>query len=125
MSTKLYVGSEDLAMIGNNWAKNLSEDLFDNAYKAGRALFDCSEFCIANVDAMEDERENPFSADDFEASRQMEELKREVEDAISLRAKLNGKISRIYQMMENIEFVYSEEFEKWYDEKHRYDYERA
>jgi hypothetical protein len=55
----------------------------------------------------------------------MENLKRETEEMIRLAARLRERIERAKHQMENLELAYSEDFEKWYDEEHQYDYERA
>lgn len=124
----LYICSEKAVAPCNRWTKKLTEKL-NNAEKTmdviSSVLSECSEFAVINFDAYEDVRNDYFTDETFIKSREMENLKRETEEMIRLANSLRGKIERAKCQMENLEFAYSEEFEKWYDEEHQYDYERA
>lgn len=124
----LYICSEEAVAPCNDWTKKLTEKL-GNAEKAMDAvssvLSECSGFAAINSDSYEDVRNNYFTDETFIKSREMENLKRETEEMIRLAARLRERIERAKHQMENLEFAYSEDFEKWYDEEHQYDYERA
>lgn len=124
----LYIHCEEAAAHCNDWTKKLTEKL-GNAEKTMDAvssvLSECSGFAAINSDSHEDVRTSWFIEEPFTKSREMEDLKRETEKMVRLAARLGERIERVKHQMENLEFAYSEDFEKWYDEEHQYNYERA
>ena len=128
--SKLYTHiSEEFANTTNHWAEDLRnnepqmrtylEELADYAEYLG-------EFAKAHSDLMEDLSDNWFPpTEDFAQSREIEELGKDAKEILQLIYNINWKIGNVSELLENLEVEYSEDFDKWLEEEHKYDYERA
>lgn len=127
--SKLYTdGSRNFIDYVNDSSRNLvgklnrAEESMDMVYMI---IDECTEFCALNHDSYHDTRNSWFPEDDFSKSMEMEKLARKTEEMKCCAEKLREQLARVADQVENLEFVTSGEFQKWYDEQHKYDYERA